>query len=289
MSLSCLEAIAARHRVVAVVRARPTSKSGLQLSDVRRRLGSLLRGAGLSRKGTLAFAARRAGARYAEMIGKADGPLQAVLADARPDLLCVAGFPWVLHPQVLSKPPLGAINVHAALLPRHRGPLPLFWSYHANDSHSGVTVHWMNERADAGAILLQDALPVGRGEPVEHLNGRIAEIAGPLLGRALQEIEAGKAQRVPQDESKATSAPWVRPGTPMIRFHEWDVERVWHFCAGVFPRWIEPLREVDGRIVAYRGVAGFSRDSSIAAVGRVSRTAVGWDLQCIGGCVHLLA
>ena len=114
-------------------------------------------------------------------MGRSDPTLRVLLEEARPDLLCVASFPWLLAPALLAIPRLGAVNVHTALLPRHRGPLPLFWIYHADDRETGVTVHWMIEQADAGAIIRQSAFPLPRGLPVDELNRQNARAAGPLL------------------------------------------------------------------------------------------------------------
>ena len=288
LSRETISVIARYHELVVVARPAPATptrdRPGVGL---KRRIGGTLRAFGLRGGDPLARIAQDAGVRVHDLIGPHDLALANQVGEKRVDLLCVAGFPWLLPLEVLEIPSLGAINVHAALLPRHRGPLPLFWIYHADDRTTGVTVHWMNERADAGDVIRQSAFPLPRGEHVDRLNHRNAETAGPLLRSALDDIAAGTAARTPHDETRATAAPFVRSGTPMVAFDEWDVERVWHFTTGLYPRFIEPLTDADGRAVRYLGVSGFSRESHARRPGSVERSANGFDLFCRGGRVHL--
>ena len=73
----------------------------------------------------------------------------------KPDLLCVASFPFRLPDEVISAAPLGAINAHPSLLPKHRGPDPLFWTYLDGDVESGVTIHWIDDGIDSGLVLVE--------------------------------------------------------------------------------------------------------------------------------------
>src|ERR1700686_2568971 len=68
------------------------------------------------------------------------------------DLFCVATFPRILDAGVLALPRLGVLNVHPSLLPRHRGPDPLFWTFFDSEAETGVTVHWITQEVDAGDI-----------------------------------------------------------------------------------------------------------------------------------------
>lgn len=285
LSIEALKAAARDHHVVAI--ARPASAGAGSESGLRDRLRRAAHALGLRRGDSLEAIADRCGARVTELYSRSDPALAQLLCDSRPDILCVASFPWVLAPELLSIAARGAVNVHAALLPRHRGPLPLFWIYHGDDRQTGVSVHWMTELADAGDILLQSSFALPRGESVDMLNRRNALAAGPLLARALADIAAGSAPRTPQDDSLATAAPFVRAGTPMVAFESWGAERVWHFLAGLHPRFIEPLRDAEGAAVAYQGVPGYSIESHRRAIGSVRRRANGAELYCLDGVVHL--
>ena len=91
------------------------------------------------------------------------------------------------------------------------------------------------------------------------LNEDVARCGASLLRSAVEALAGGRAPRVAQDERAATYAPRVRPGTPMVRFDEWDVERVWHFLAGLSPRFREPLIDRAGHPASYQAVIGFER------------------------------
>jgi len=283
LSIEALRAVARREEVVAI--ARPAIATGQP--TLRGRIGRTARALGLRRGSPLAGVGREIGTRVTTLGHRSDPALASLLRASRPDLLCVASFPWLLAPETYSLARLGAINVHAALLPRHRGPLPLFWIYHADDRETGVTVHWMSEQADAGDIMFQSSFPLPRALPVEDLNRRNAAVAGPLLGRALEAIAAGDPPRVAQDESRATAAPFVRAGTPMVAFDSWGAERTWHFLAGLYPRFIEPLRDDRGDALVYRGVHGFSIESHCRVPGTVERAGKGARLFCRDGFVQL--
>jgi methionyl-tRNA formyltransferase len=204
----------------------------------------------------------------------------------RPDLISVAIYPRRIHQDIIDLAPLGAINVHPSLLPRHRGPLPLFWTYHADDRDAGVTVHHMNQVLDAGDIIVQERFPLPRAYPVEKLDEDVALRGAKLLQSAAKLLTSGQAPRIPQDENAATTAPRIRPGISMVRFDEWDVERVWHFLAGLCTRFREPLVDSAGDPVLYKIVKGFERGAS-GKPGSVEITNSGWKLHCRGGIVLL--
>ncbi len=200
----------------------------------------------------------------------------------------MSGLPWKVPKAVLSVAPLGGVNVHTSLLPRHRGPLPLFWIYHGNDREAGVSVHLMTDSFDTGDIVGQHAFPLARGFPVDALHQRHVEVAPDVLRAAVRALAEGTARPHAQDESLATAAPYVRPGDRMVDFTSWNAERVWHFLAGLFPRFMEPLADDAGRPIAYSGVLGFEHGATRGAPGAVSR--VGGDrlaLHCRDGVVHL--
>jgi methionyl-tRNA formyltransferase len=205
----------------------------------------------------------------------------------RPDLICIATFPRLIPPEITSLAPLGCINLHPSLLPRHRGPLPMFWTYHADDRLTGVTVHHASQTFDAGDIILQQSFPLPRAYPHAALNEDVAQRGAALLRSAADALARGRAPRVAQDESAATYAPRVSVGASMVRFDAWDVERVWHFLAALSPRFREPLTDSSGRAVLYQAVAGFERGAGHAPPGSVEAVGAGWRLHCHGGVVLL--
>lgn len=203
-----------------------------------------------------------------------------------PDLSCIATFPWLLSDPLLALPRKGTINIHPSLLPRHRGPAPYFWVYYHDDRRTGVTAHIATRKADAGPVVLQEAFDLPRGRSIEWLHDETARRAAGLMARAVSAVSAGPADLNEQDEQLATSAPRVKPGVPMVPFGHWDVERVWHFLAGLCPQFREPL-VYSGRAVEYRRVLGFARADVQLAPGTLTRESDGWWLHCHQGYIRL--
>lgn len=273
-SCRSLEAIAARHDIVAIV-APPAPRHALR---------SLLR----FFLGRPVFSLARASrAPITRVQSGRDTAAVAAVAAKRPDVICIAGYPWLLSRDLFQQPPLGAINLHGSLLPRHRGILPLFWIYYHDDRDTGVTVHRVTDQADAGAILAQEAFSLPRGLPVDRLNSMNAERGGRILAATLDALERGSVSERVQNDRLATRAPRITPGAAMVDFDHWNAERVWHFLAGLYPRFQEPLTEGNGRPVRYRGVKGFATVTHDRPAGRVERTARGLQLFCRGGIVEL--
>jgi methionyl-tRNA formyltransferase len=231
---------------------------------------------------------RKRGIRHVLASTRTDPRVSQALAAARPDIICIAAYPWVLERATYSMSRFGAVNLHPSLLPRHRGRVPLFWVYHRDDRTTGVTVHSVSEQADAGPILLQESFDVPRGWPVDEMHRRCAERGAMLLAEACDQINRQSAVSVPQDESRMTLAPKVAPGTQMIDFASWPVERVWHFLVGLARHYREPLRDRRNRLVTYSRVAGYETGVALGvAAGVVVDAPDGWLLQCGDGVVEL--
>jgi methionyl-tRNA formyltransferase len=271
------ELLAAQWRVVAVALCRPTRRG---VRD------TLLALPGLRGRSPFERYARELRIPVIAATGCNGAKVAERLRSLRPDLICIATFPRLIPQEITRLAPLGTINVHPSLLPRHRGPLPLFWTYHADDRATGITVHHASQTFDAGDIILQESFPLPRAYPHATLNEDIARRGASLLRSAAAALARGRAPRVAQDESAATYAPRVRAGTPMVRFDAWDVERVWHFLAGLSPRFREPLTDSAGRAVLYRAVTGFER-GLCRTPGSIETVGAGWRLHCRGGVVLL--
>jgi methionyl-tRNA formyltransferase len=279
-----LRALAERFTIVAVVRPARRRREAVR-ARVRRWAGHVARGLGLPVGDPVAVFARRFGIPCWD-VGRNDPMLAERITDVRADLLCVAGYAWLLPRTVYMLPPRGAINLHASLLPRHRGPAPHFWTYHSDDREAGVTVHRVAEGADTGAILAQRARPLPRGFPVRELQRLLASDGADLLVDAVTAIAEHRERERPQDETRATAAPRVPVGTPVIDHAAWEVERVWHFLAGLHPHWPE-LRDERGGLVRYRRVVGYELVAHGEAPGLTRRVADGWELYSRGGIVRL--
>ncbi|MCF5709748.1 bifunctional UDP-4-amino-4-deoxy-L-arabinose formyltransferase/UDP-glucuronic acid oxidase ArnA [Pseudomonas syringae] len=111
--------------------------------------------------------------------------------------------------QLLSEPLLacatkGAFNLHGSLLPRYRGRAPANWVLVNGEQETGVTLHHMVKRADAGPIVAQQRVPISLLDTALTLHGKLREAAAGLLSDALPLLAHGGLPGTPQDESQAT-------------------------------------------------------------------------------------
>ncbi|MBI4294615.1 MAG: methionyl-tRNA formyltransferase [Chloroflexi bacterium] len=127
-----------------------------------------------------------------------------LLASFSPEAIVVAAFGLILPPPVLELPPLGCINVHPSLLPRHRGPSPVAAAILAGDSVTGVSIMLLDRGMDTGPVLAQENLPIADDDTTGSLTDRLALLGAGLLGQTLPLWQAGQLVPMPQDETQAT-------------------------------------------------------------------------------------
>ena len=126
-----------------------------------------------------------------------------------PDLCVTAAFGQILSQEILDIPPMGNINVHASLLPRHRGSAPINWAILQGDKEAGVTTMMMDKGIDTGDMLLKSATPIQSGETAGELTLRLSQMGADLLLETLHALENGTLERIPQDESQMTYDPML--------------------------------------------------------------------------------
>jgi len=139
-----------------------------------------------------------------------DTAVHAEIAATAPDLIVVVAYGKILPTQILEVPALGCINVHASLLPRHRGAAPIQWAILSGDQSTGITIMRMNPAMDEGDILLQRAVPIEPVDTTETLGGRLAHLGAAFLVEAVSGLKAGTITERPQDSSAATLAPRIQ-------------------------------------------------------------------------------
>lgn len=124
-----------------------------------------------------------------------------------PDLIVVAAFSRILKPELIEVPRLGCINLHPSLLPRHRGPNPMYWVLAKGEDRTGVTLHHIDAGIDTGDIIAQEKLRILPGETESSLRDRSATLGARMLVEVVRAIESGTATRRPQDASQASYDP----------------------------------------------------------------------------------
>jgi methionyl-tRNA formyltransferase len=144
-----------------------------------------------------------------------------------PELIVVVAYGQIIPPSVLAIPPRGVLNVHASLLPRHRGAAPVNRAILAGDTVTGVTIMRMDAELDHGPGLAMAETEIGPREDATALTGRLAAAGAELLVATIATLD--ELRPVEQDHDAATLAPRLARG-------DGDLE------------WTLPAREIDRRV-----------------------------------------
>ncbi len=142
------------------------------------------------------------------------------LAGHAPDVGVVVAYGHLLRPELLALPARGMVNVHPSLLPALRGAAPVEWAILNGIETTGVTILQLDERLDAGPILLQIAEPIAPDETGGELSARLAELGAQALVEALALWEQGAVTPRPQDAAQATYAPKLTHELARLRWTE---------------------------------------------------------------------
>jgi methionyl-tRNA formyltransferase len=182
----------------------------------------------------------------AGIAGQADDEFDVVVAGSRSriapllaaldaDVAISAAFPVLIPVDALDVPPLGIINTHPSLLPRHRGPNPIAWTVRNGERELGYSIHRMDEAFDTGPLLAQGTTPIDDVEDPLELFERMFTLLGSLLPEALARVEMGDPGD-PQPDGQATYAEFFEP-----EYVEID--------------WSQTAAEVRRRVLAWRVAA----------------------------------
>ena len=165
----------------------------------------------------------------------------ATLAALRPDLFVVCDYGQILSPDLLAVPPLGGINLHGSLLPRHRGAAPVQWAIREGDAVSGVSVIHMTPALDAGHVIVARATPVGPRETAAELEPRLATLGVEAVQEAVERLQAAVAATgsaagvgVPQEAATATRAPRLSKADGVVNW-TWPAARIERLRRAVEP------------------------------------------------------
>lgn len=208
-SVPVLEALAARHQVVAVY-SQPPRPAGrgkaLRPSPVQARAEAL----GLPVRHPLNFKAPED---------------RAAFADLNADIAVVVAYGLILPQAILDAPKRGCLNIHASLLPRWRGAAPIHRAILSGDAETGICIMQMEAGLDTGPVLLREALTIGATETTGELHDRLSVLGARMICETLDRLDSLTPE--PQPEAGVTYAAkidkaeakidWTRPAVELVR------------------------------------------------------------------------
>lgn len=141
------------------------------------------------------------------------------ISQLAPDVIFSFYYRHLLSDAILELAPAGAFNLHGSLLPKYRGRAPLNWVLVNGESETGVTLHRMVKRADAGAIIEQQRVAISPDDTALTLHHKLCQTARRVLEQALPAIKRRETHDVTQNESDAT---YFGRRTPENSFLTWN-------------------------------------------------------------------
>ncbi len=149
-----------------------------------------------------------------------------------PDLILSFYYRNMIKEEILNMPRLGAFNMHGSLLPKYRGRAPINWAVLNGEKETGVTLHHMVKKADAGDIVDQEKVPIGPEDTAKDVFSKCVPAARLVLTRQLEVLSEGTAPRRKQDESQATYFGGRKPEDGRINWTE-SAESIYNLIRAV--------------------------------------------------------
>lgn len=206
-------------------------------------------------------------------------------AATNPELGVMAFVTHILPQRVLDLPPLGTIQYHPSLLPRHRGISAMHWAVRMGETKTGLSIFWVDAGIDTGPVLLQREVEIGADDTVGSLYfDKLFAMGVDALVESVRLVREGKAPRMVQDESRMTYEPpaddansaiaWMRPAGEV-----YDLIRGSNPSPGAHAMFAgERVRIFDARV---------SLEATPAAPGTIAGvTGIGIDIALNGGVLH---
>ncbi|KTB47948.1 methionyl-tRNA formyltransferase [Dehalogenimonas alkenigignens] len=169
------------------------------------------------------------------------------LRSLAPDAIIVAAYGLILPQSVLQIPVHGCINVHASLLPRHRGAAPVAAAILAGDEFTGISIMRMDAGIDTGPVFATASIPICDNDTTGSLTERLAYLGSNLLLEVLSRITGGEISPAPQPAAGATYAPMLAKEQGCIDWNRSAIE-IWRQVRAFQP-WPGAFTTWDGRLL----------------------------------------
>jgi len=166
------------------------------------------------------------------------------LSQVNADIFVVAAYGQLLSKEILGIPKYGAVNIHASLLPKYRGAAPIQWAIINGETQTGITIMQMDMGLDTGPMLFKLPVAIAADETGASLHDKLAQAGALAILKALELIEAGNTQPIPQNDALSTYAAMLKKETGRIHWQR-NAEEIERLIRGLYP-WPSAFSSLDG-------------------------------------------
>jgi len=149
------------------------------------------------------------------------------------DIIVVVAF-RILPDELINAVRLGAINLHASLLPKYRGAAPINWALINGEQQTGITIFQIKPKVDTGDIISQQTVEIADEDTYGELYNRLSNLGAPALVTVLGKLESGAVEAIPQDDSLVSKAPKISPQMGEINWSN-SAESIKNLIHGLSP------------------------------------------------------
>lgn len=160
---------------------------------------------------------------------------QQTIINLQPDLIITAAFGQFLPTKILEAAKVAAINVHASLLPKHRGGAPIHRAIMQGDQQTGVSIMFMILQMDAGDVISQTAIEIDEHDNVGSLSQKLSVVGRDLLMKTLPNILSGNIDPTVQDSTAVTVSPNIKKEEQTINFALETAQEINQHVRGLYP------------------------------------------------------
>lgn len=155
-----------------------------------------------------------------------------IIRSIAPDFIFSFYFRFMIPPEILDIPKMGALNLHGSLLPLYRGRAPANWVLVNGESETGVSLHYMVAKPDAGNLVDQERVLIAFEDTARTLFAKLESAADKLLERTLPKLRKGTAPSTPLDLSKGSYFGGRKPEDGRIDWN-WPAIRIYNLVRAV--------------------------------------------------------
>lgn len=156
----------------------------------------------------------------------------ALLRELAPEIAFSFYYRYMLKAPILALPPRGCLNLHGSYLPEYRGRCPVNWVLVNGETRTGVTLHYMVEKPDAGDIVARREVPITGEDTALTLYGKMTAAAELMFAEMLPQLAAGTAPRMAMDLSRGSYYGGRKPADGMFAW-EWEAQRIYNLVRAV--------------------------------------------------------